>query len=149
MRIKRIFSMAWESMRQRKLRAFLTTLGVVIGITAIIALASLGEGFRVSITERMKQGFELDVLTVIPGTLFAGMREPFTDSEVANVRRISNVSAATPVVQMGSVELYNEDKKVTAFVAAAVNFTEFQEVFPERFTNFEKGKMPEKVENDT
>lgn len=149
MRIKRIFSMAWESMRQRKLRAFLTTLGVVIGITAIIALASLGEGFRVSIKERMEQGFELDVLTVIPGTLFAGMRAPFTDSEVANIRKVSNVSAATPVMQMGSVELYNEDKKVTAFVAAAVNFTEFQEVFPDRFTNFEKGKIPEKIENDT
>ena len=136
--------MAWESMRQRKLRAFLTTLGAVIGITAIIALASLGEGFRVSITERMEQGFELDVLTVMPGTLFAGMRESFADSEVANIRRICNVSAATPVMQMGSVELYNEDKKVTAFVAAAVNFTEFQEVFPTDLQILKKAKCLKK-----
>jgi len=148
MRLKRIFSMAWENMKQRRLRAFLTTLGVVIGITAIIALASLGEGFRVSITNRMEQGFELDVLTLIPGTLFAGMKEPFTDSEVANITKVSNVSVATPVMQVGSVILYNGDKNVTAFVGAAVNFTEFVEVFPDRF-RFEEGGMPEQIKNDT
>jgi len=149
MRLKRIFSIAWESMRQRKLRAFLTTLGVVIGITAIIGLASLGEGFRVSITERMEQGFELDVLTVIPGSLFAGYRyERFNDTHVENISRIANVSVVTPVMQIGSVTLYNGEKKVTAFVAAAVNFTEFQQVFSDRF-EFKDGAMPDPVENDT
>ncbi|MBE0512942.1 ABC transporter permease, partial [Candidatus Bathyarchaeota archaeon] len=150
MRLKRIFSMAWESMRQRKLRAFLTTLGVVIGITAIIALASLGEGFRVSITERMEQGFELDVLTVIPGSFFAGGIEKFTDTEVAKVRGVSNASVATPVIRAPlSVKLYNGDKNVTALVAAGVNFTEFaEEVFLDRF-RFEEGKMPEPIKNNT
>ena len=149
MRLKRIFSMAWESMRQRKLRAFLTTLGVVIGITAIIALASLGEGFRVSITERMEQGFELDVLTIIPGSLFAGYRyERFKDTDVENISRIANVSVVTPVMQIGSVTLYNEENKVTAFVAGAINFTEFQPVFEDRF-EFKEGAMPDPVENDT
>jgi putative ABC transport system permease protein len=150
MRLKKIFSMAWEGMRQRKLRAFLTTLGVVIGITAIIALASLGEGFRVSITERMEQGFELDVLTVIPGSFFAGGIEKFTEAEVAKVRDVSNISVATPVTRAPfSVQLYNEDKNVTALVAAGVNFTEFaEEVYPDRFL-FEEGGMPEQIKNDT
>jgi len=150
MRLKRIFSMAWESMRQRKLRAFLTTLGVVIGITAIIGLASLGEGFRVSITDRMEQGFELDVLTVIPGSFFAGGIEKFTDTEVAKVRGVSNASVATPVIRAPlSVELYNGDKNVTALVAAGVNFTEFaEEAFPDRF-RFEEGKMPDQIKNNT
>lgn len=150
MRLKRIFSMAWESMRQRKLRAFLTTLGVVIGITAIIGLASLGEGFRVSITERMEQGFELDVLTVIPGSFFAGGIEKFTDAEVASVRGVSNISVATPVIRAPlSAKLYHEDRNVTALVAAGINFTEFAgEVFPDRF-RFEEGKLPEQIENNT
>ena len=149
MRLKRIFSMAWENMKQRRLRAFLTTLGVVIGITAIIALASLGEGFRVSITERMEQGFELDVLTIIPGSLFAGYRyERFKDTDVENISRIANVSVVTSVMQIGSVSLYNGEKKVSAFVAAAANFTEFQQVFSDRF-EFKEGAMPNLVENDT
>jgi len=149
MRLKRIFSMAWENMKQRRLRAFLTTLGVFIGITAIIALASLGEGFRTSITEQMEQGFELDVLTVIPGSLFAGYRrERFTDINVADIRQVSNISVATGVMQIGNVTLYEGDKKVTAFVATAVNFSEFQEVFHDRL-RFETGGIPEEIGNSS
>lgn len=139
MKLSKISAMAWENMTQRKLRTSLTTLGVVIGITAIIGLASLGEGFRLEIKERMQQGFELDVLTVIPGSLFAGWRSPFTESEVDKVRSVANISVATPVIQIGNVTLFNENNgNVTkAFVATAVNFTEFSQVFPDRFSNFE------------
>ncbi|MDH5482807.1 MAG: hypothetical protein OEY22_08015 [Candidatus Bathyarchaeota archaeon] len=42
MKPSKILIIAWENMTQRKLRTSLTTLGVVIGITAIIGLASLG-----------------------------------------------------------------------------------------------------------
>ena len=41
-RTGKILSVAFENLKQRKLRTGLTTLGVVIGITTIIALASLG-----------------------------------------------------------------------------------------------------------
>lgn len=47
-------------------------------------------------------------------------------------------------MQIGSVELYNGDKNVSAFVAVAVNFTEFAEKgFPDRFL-FEEGELPKK-----
>jgi len=149
MRWKRIFSMASENMKQRRLRTSLTTLGVIIGISAIIALASLGEGFRTTVKNRMEQGFELDVLTVIPGTLFAGYRpQRFTEIEIKSVSQVANVSIATSVMQIGNVTLYKGNEKVSAFVAAAVNFSEFQEVFSDRF-RFEEGGVPEHVGNDT
>jgi len=149
MRRKQIFGMAWENMKLRRLRTSLTTLGVVIGITAVIALASLGEGFRVTVTQRMEQGFELNVLTVIPGSLFAGpSRERFADENVQNITKIDGVEAATQVMQIGNVTIYNGDRKVQAFVATAVNFTDFIRVFPDRFT-FETGAQPEQGRNDT
>jgi len=130
MKLSRISAVAWESMTQRKLRTSLTILSVVIGITAIIGLASLGEGFRLEMRERMQSGFELDNLTLIPGSLFAGLsRERFYDYDVKNISRVSGVKAVTPVMQVGNVTLYNEknNKTVQAFVATAVNFTEFVE----------------------
>lgn len=149
MRRKQILVMAWANMRQRRLRTSLTTLGVAIGITAIIALASLGEGFRVTVTKRMEQGFELNVLTVIPGSLFAGLsRERFEDEQVQNISRINGVEIATPVMQIGNVTLHNGDKRVQAFVATAVNFTDFIKVYSDRFT-FETGGPPEAGRNDT
>jgi putative ABC transport system permease protein len=149
MRLSKIFAMAWENMKQRKLRTSLTTLGVVIGVTAIIGLAALGEGFRLEIRDRMQQGFELDNLTIIPGSLFAGLsRQRFTDSDVQQISNISGVKVATGIMQVGNVTLQNGDETVQAFVAAAVNFTEFSQIFRDRFV-FETGTLPEANRNDT
>lgn len=67
MNVVDIFSYAFSGIRLRKLRAALTTLGIVIGIAAIVALLSLSEGFRVAITSQFERGFALDVLTVTTG----------------------------------------------------------------------------------
>jgi putative ABC transport system permease protein len=148
LRPNKLLGMAIENLKQRRLRTSLTTLGVVIGITAIIGLASLGEGFRLEIRDRMQQGFELDNLTVIPGSLFAGLsRQRFTDDDVQRISEISGVKSVTPVMQIGNVTLYNENKKVQAFVATAVNFTEFIRIFQDRFV-FES-LAPTEYRNDT
>jgi putative ABC transport system permease protein len=133
-RSKQIFAMAWANMKQRRLRTSLTTLGVVIGITAVISLASLGEGFRVTVTNRMEQGFELNVLTVIPGSLFGGLsRERFQDSKIQEIANFSEVDIATGVMQIGNVTMKKGDREVKAFVATAVNFSQFIGVYPDRF----------------
>jgi putative ABC transport system permease protein len=134
MRRKHMLAIAWANMKQRKLRTSLTTLGVVIGITAVISLASLGEGFRVTVTNRMEQGFELNVLTVIPGSLFGGLtRERFQDPRIQEIAQFPEVDIATGVMQMGNVTLKKGDREVRAFVATAVNFSQFIGVYPDRF----------------
>jgi len=151
MKLSRILGIAWENMTQRKLRTSLTTLGVVIGIAAIIGLASLGEGFRIDIRERMQMGFELDNLTVIPGSLFAGLsRDRFHDYDVQNISQIDGVKVATGVMQIGNVTLHNsrDNETVKAFVGTAVNFTEFVKVFPDRFI-FDSGGLPSEEKNDS
>lgn len=149
MRVSRIYAMAWENMKQRRVRTTLTTLSVVIGITAIISLASLGEGFRLDVRERMQSGFELDNLTVIPGSLFAGLSlDRFTDEKVQEISNVTGVKRAVGVMQLGNVTLYNGNKEpVQAFVATAVNFTEFIQIFPDRFV-FEN-EAPWQYTNDT
>jgi len=149
MNSKRILVMAWENMKQRKLRTSLTTLGVVIGITAIIGLASLGEGFRLGIRERLQQGFELDVLIVIPGSFTAALREPFSPEEVDNVRNVAGVTLVAPVITLPQGKLINEeDRKLNAFTIAAVNFSELSQVYSERFVPIE-GEIPDPEENNT
>jgi len=53
-------------------------------------------------------------------------------------------------MQIGNVTLHNDrnNRTVQAFVATAVNFTEFVQVFPARFV-FENGTLPETDRNDT
>ena len=45
--------MAFDSIRERKLRSALTALGIIIGIAAIIALVSIGEGTSAAVTSAL------------------------------------------------------------------------------------------------
>jgi len=148
LRRRQILTMAWQNMKLRLLRTSLTTLGVVIGITAIIGLASLGEGFRVTIRAQMEQGFELNVLTVMSGGLLTGVPSSFTDDDVQNISRIDGVVLATPLIQKSNVKLFNDNKTTTPLVMLAVNFSEFWTLYPDRLV-FESGSLPESIRNDT
>jgi putative ABC transport system permease protein len=139
--------MAWENLKQRKLRTSLTTLGVVIGIATIIALASLGEGFRLDVKQRMEQGFELDVLIIFPGSFMAGLGQGFTPTDVSNIRTVDNVTLVTPLITMPTAELHNmNNTKLGAFTLGGINFTEMQEMLPQRF-NLMQGHFPTAEEN--
>jgi len=148
LRRKQILAMAWGNMKLRRFRTSLTTLGVVIGITAIIGLASLGEGFRVTIKQQMEQGFELNVLTVMSGGLLTGVPSFFTDDDIQNISKIDGVILATPLIQKSDVKLFNDDKASTPLVMLAVNFSEFWTIYTDRLV-FENGSLPQSIKNDT
>ncbi len=57
---------AIDSIRSNKMRSFLTTLGVVIGVTSVILLVSIGEGLRFYLTD-IFAGMGSNLLFVTPG----------------------------------------------------------------------------------
>ena len=67
MRTRDVFSYSFSAIRLRKLRAGLTTLGVVIGIAAIVALLSITQGLQNTITMQLETGLATDTLIVSPG----------------------------------------------------------------------------------
>jgi putative ABC transport system permease protein len=149
LRTKKILSIAFQNLKQRKLRTTLTTLGVVIGITTIIALASLGEGLRSEVKARMESGFELNVLIVFPGSITAGLGQPFRPSDVSNIQSVDNVSLVTPMVTLPSARVFkNDGERIGAFTVGAINFTEMQKMLPQRFQLID-GAFPAAGDDDT
>jgi putative ABC transport system permease protein len=66
-----IIRVALDAIRANKLRSFLTMLGIIIGIAAVIAMVALGEGAQRTVQARL-QGLGTNVLTVRPGQQFMG-----------------------------------------------------------------------------
>ncbi len=67
-------SVSLAAIRANALRSILTTLGIIIGITAVIAMVSLGEGAQRQVEERI-QTMGTTVLTIRPGqSSFGGVR---------------------------------------------------------------------------
>lgn len=51
MNMRQAFKMAIETIKVNKVRSFLTMLGIIIGVTAVIALVSVMQGYNADITE--------------------------------------------------------------------------------------------------
>jgi len=72
MKTRDVFSYSYSAIKLRKLRAALTTLGVVIGIAAIVALLSISTGLQATITTQLERGLSADTLIVVPGSSALG-----------------------------------------------------------------------------
>ena len=72
MKIPDVFSYSFSAIKLRKLRAALTTLGIVIGIAAIVALLSITQGLQTTITSELERGLAADTLIVVPGSSALG-----------------------------------------------------------------------------
>ena len=46
------FSLAWKSLIHKKLRSWLTIIGILIGVMAVVSLISLGDGLKTAITSQ-------------------------------------------------------------------------------------------------
>ncbi len=72
--VRDYLSLAWRSIRNRRLRSWLTMLGVVIGVTAVVALIAIGQGMQQSVEQEF-EAIGFDTVTVIPGTASEGANE--------------------------------------------------------------------------
>src|SRR5262245_56319661 len=66
MNIVETLAVALEALRSNKLRSLLTMLGIVIGVSAVIAMVALGRGAQQSVKDRIA-ALGTTMLTVVPG----------------------------------------------------------------------------------
>ncbi|HTD80496.1 MAG TPA: ABC transporter permease, partial [Chloroflexota bacterium] len=61
-----IIQVALQAIRANKLRSLLTTLGIIIGVGAVITMIALGSGAQKSVQDRI-QALGPTLLTIFPG----------------------------------------------------------------------------------
>jgi len=83
-----LFKVVFQNLKGQQLRSFLTLLGIVIGIAAIVALISLGEGLNASVQQEF-ESLGTNTIIVVPGGGFAGAF--FTHLENDDVDTIESV----------------------------------------------------------
>ncbi len=71
MELSEVMATAFEALTLNKMRTVLATLGIVIGIGAVIALVSLGQASQLAVQSQI-QSLGSNLLTVIPGAQTSG-----------------------------------------------------------------------------
>jgi putative ABC transport system permease protein len=97
---------ALEALRANKGRAVLTTLGIVIGVAAVIAIVALGQGSSAQVSARLA-GLGTNVLTISPSSARSsgiaagagtGSSLKLDDAEAIE-NGVNGVAAVSPIVQ--------------------------------------------------
>ncbi len=65
MRLTDILEYSIENMRRKKIRSYLTILGIILGIATIVVLVSVGEGVRKEINDQL-DAFGADMIAITP-----------------------------------------------------------------------------------
>lgn len=100
MNVREPFLDALESIRANKLRAFLTMLGIVIGVAAVISMLAIGTGAQSSITSEI-EGAGATVLYISAGGE-ASNPQPLTTMDVEALRDqdiAPDVRSVAPILQ--------------------------------------------------
>ena len=100
-RFNEAFRMALRAMRSHKLRTFLTMLGIIIGIAAVVSVVALGEGSRKQVLSNIS-ALGTNTIDVRPGTGFGDRRasatRTLTVADADAIAEQSYVDSVTPTV---------------------------------------------------
>ncbi len=127
------FRIALRALARNKLRSFLTMLGIIIGVGAVIAMVAIGEGAKKRVQDQIAS-LGTNVLVVLPGTLtLGGARtgsggvQTLVDSDHKAIEReIPIVAAASPVLRSGQQVIAGDQNWSTSVQGVAPEFQQIR-----------------------
>jgi putative ABC transport system permease protein len=106
------FRTALKALRANQLRSFLTTLGVIIGVAAVIAIVTLTQGVSATLNQRLA-GLGTNTLMIQPGAASSngafraeGTAQTLKTSDVQALATIPHVANISPVIALGAQVIY-------------------------------------------
>src|SRR5436309_1952970 len=106
MNLVAILRVAVRALNRNKLRTALTMLGIIIGVGAVIAMVSIGQGAQAMVQDQIN-GMGSNMMMIMPGNIFfggaslgAGAASTLTEQDVqAMLSEIPTIAAASPIVR--------------------------------------------------
>lgn len=129
------------SIGRRKLRTLLTSLGVAIGIAAIVALLSITQGLQASVQEQLRDGLGTDTLTV---TAKSGGR-PLLTSDIFTIEALDRVTCAAPLIQRAGYLSHENDTVEVSIVG--MDMDRYRTIYSSVFVA-QQGTIPSNPGND-
>ncbi|EPX60988.1 Macrolide export ATP-binding/permease protein MacB [Cystobacter fuscus DSM 2262] len=122
MNILETLMLAVRSLLRSKMRSFLTALGIIIGVGAVIAMVAIGDGARANV-QKVFDAMGTNLLIVMPGSSNtggarggSGTQPTITWEDLEAIRtQLPSVRAAAPEMRT-SAQVFSEDQNWTTSV---------------------------------
>jgi putative ABC transport system permease protein len=126
MNIREAFEMALRGLRENRMRSALTTLGIVIGVSAVILLVGLGNGMKAGVNSQFGTlGTQLIVSKASGGTPGGGQPRDLTDTDVQALRNTTDapdINSVTPVVTGSGIAYYRQISYKASILGSTPNY---------------------------
>lgn len=151
--LSEILSMAVETLWSNKLRTGLTMLGVVIGISSVIAITSVGQGVQKGVEQQI-QALGTDVLQILAGAARSGnVRQGIGSSSTLTWEDAKAIATEAPSVQLVSAYLqrsaqvvYTGQNTSTTIYGTDLNYPEVRNTHPQQGRYFTEQELNSAVQ---
>ena len=136
-----IMKESWLSISGNKLRSFLTVLGIIIGVMAVVIMVAVGETVQQSITDQFSS---LGTNTIViragaarVGGVRTGSRQTLTTDDAEYLARMPDVAAVSPMQNSAAQVVFGNKNWGTSLVGVYPDYQTVQNIDIEYGTFFD------------
>src|SRR4029079_7123596 len=107
--VRDVLRVGGAGLRTRPLRAFLSALGIAIGIAAMVAVVGISSSSRAQLDRQLAE-LGTNLLTVAPGNTLFGDSATLPDEAVAMISRIGPVTRVAATGKVTDTRVYRNDR---------------------------------------
>jgi macrolide transport system ATP-binding/permease protein len=127
-----LVSSSLEALRANRMRSLLTMLGVIIGVSAVIAVVTLTQGVSVSVSQRLAT-LGTNVITISPGAgstkgarRAAGSQQTLTLTDAQALAQVAHVTNISPLLITSGQVIYGNQNWNTTIRGVYPNYQTIQ-----------------------
>ncbi len=149
---KNLFKSSLEDFKRNKVRTFLTSLGIMVGVFSVVILIALGLGLK-NYIEGQFQSMGANLIMVLPGSGFGsgeggGLGPPgfiggaeFDERDVVSLKKIQELDYIMPVFMKGAMVESSDEKNYGQIFAINEEGFKLMNLVPEEGKLFDKSDV--------
>ena len=103
--IRQSIQLSWENIKSNKMRTVLTTLGIIIGVTAVISLITIVNGVIATVMNEFASLGAGSISVSISGT---PLKRGLTESDLESLEALDNVAGVSPTISSTGMAARNQ-----------------------------------------
>jgi putative ABC transport system permease protein len=118
---------AWISIKSNKLRSFLTVLGILIGVAAVVLMVATGQAVQIEINKQL-ESLGGNKLIIVPASTKTGgihtgrTRSTTTYKDCLAIKKIRNVVNVAPLIRLSATVFFGGNNWRTSIVGTDTDY---------------------------
>jgi len=130
-----------QNLRRRKLRSWLTIIGIIVGVLAIVSLMSLSQGLKDNITKEFdKLGAQKITITSKLSSTGTDTNIGLTNNDIREIKKVSDIKMVIGKLNSGIVITYSGEDKY--FPVSGYDVEDISEILNQDNLELYKGRIP-------